>query len=151
VTGVCSTANLELVKSLRADVAIDYTREDFTNTSQTYDVIFDAVGKSSFSRCKSALKEKGIYLVTVPKLAALLQMAWTPMMRGKMVRIEGAPAKIENLLFLKELIEAKKLETVIDRRYPLEQIAEAFRYVEQGHKKENVVITDSPMNTSFEG
>jgi NADPH:quinone reductase-like Zn-dependent oxidoreductase len=141
VTGVCSTTNLELVESLGADHVIDYTREDFTKAGQTYDVIFDAVGKSSFSRCKRALKDKGIYLVTVPKLAALLQTAWTPMMRGKTVKMEGAPAKVENLIFLKELIEAGKLRTVIDRRYPLEQTAEAFRYVEKGHKKGNVVIT----------
>jgi len=141
VTGVCSTTNLEMVKSLGADQVIDYTKEDFTKTGQTYDVIFDAVGKSSFSRCKSSLKKNGIYLVTIPKLAALLQMLWTSIIGSKKVKIEGAPAKVENLLFLKELIEAGKLKTVIDRRYPLEQTAEAFRYVEQGHKKGNVVIT----------
>jgi NADPH:quinone reductase-like Zn-dependent oxidoreductase len=141
VTGVCSTTNLEMVKSLGADNVIDYTKEDFTKTGQTYDVIFDAVGKSSFSRCKSSLKKGGIYLVTVPKLAALLQMLWTSRIGSKKVKMEGAPAKVENLLFLKELIEAGKLKTVIDRRYPLEQTAEAFRYVEQGHKKGNVVIT----------
>jgi len=141
VTGVCSTKNLEMVKSLGADKVIDYTKEDFTKTGQTYDVIFDAVGKSSFSRCKSSLNKEGIYLVTVPKLAALLQMLWTSRIGGKKVKMEGAPAKVENLLFLKELIEAGKLKTVIDRRYPLEQTAEAFRYVEKGHKKGNVVIT----------
>jgi NADPH:quinone reductase-like Zn-dependent oxidoreductase len=140
VTGVCSTRNLEMVKSLGADKVIDYTEEDFTKTGQTYDVVFDAVAKSSFSRCKSSLKENGIYLVTVPKLAALLQMVWTLKMGRKKVKIEGAPAKLENLLFLKELIEAGKLKTVIDRRYPLDQTAEAFRYVEKGHKKGNVAI-----------
>ena len=141
VTGVCSTTNLEMVKSLGADKVIDYTKEDFTQTGQTYDVIFDAVGKSSFSRCKSSLNEEGLYLITVPKLAALLQMLWTLRIGSKKVKIEGAPAKVGNLLFLKELFEAGKLKTVIDRRYPLEQTAEAFRYVEQGHKKGNVVIT----------
>jgi 2-desacetyl-2-hydroxyethyl bacteriochlorophyllide A dehydrogenase len=141
VTGVCSTTNLEMVKSLGADRVIDYTKEDFTKSGQTYDVIFDAVGKSSFSRCTSSLKEKGIYLVTLPKLVVLLQMLWTSIVGSKKVKMEGAPAKVENLLFLKELIEAGHLRTVIDRRYPLERTAEAFRYVERGHKKGNVVIT----------
>jgi NADPH:quinone reductase-like Zn-dependent oxidoreductase len=139
------------VRSLGADVVIDYTRGDFTKTGQRYDVIFDAVGKSSFSRCRNSLKKSGIYLDTLPRLATLLQMLWTSVVGSKKVKMEGAPARIENLLFLKELLEAGKLKTVIDRRYPLEQIAEAFRYVEQGHKKGNVVITVNPMNTSFEG
>jgi NADPH:quinone reductase-like Zn-dependent oxidoreductase len=140
VTGVCSTTNLEMVKSLGADKVIDYTKEDFTKSGETYDVIFDAVGKSSFSRCKSSLKKNGIYLDTLPRLATLLQMLWTSRIGSKKVKMEGAPAKVENLLFLKELIEAGKLKTVVDRHYPLEQTAEAFRYVEKGHKKGNVVI-----------
>jgi NADPH:quinone reductase-like Zn-dependent oxidoreductase len=146
VTGVCSTTNLEMVKSLGADNVIDYTKEDFTQSGQTYDVIFDAVAKSSFSRCKNSLKDDGIYLVTVPKLAVFLQILWTSMIGSKKVKLEGAPAKIENLLYLKELIEAGKLSTVIDRRYPLEQIPEAFKYVEAGHKKGNVVINVVPNN-----
>jgi NADPH:quinone reductase-like Zn-dependent oxidoreductase len=141
VTGVCSTTNLELVKSLGADHVVDYTKEDFTKAGQTYDVIFDAVAKSSFSRCKNSLKKDGIYLVTVPKLAVLFQMLWTSKIGSQKVKMEGAPAKVENLFFLKELVEAGKLKTVIDRRYPLEQTAEAFKYVETGHKKGNVVIT----------
>jgi NADPH:quinone reductase-like Zn-dependent oxidoreductase len=141
VTGVCSTANVEMVKSLGADQVIDYTKEDFTQTGQTYDVVFDTVAKSSFSRCKSSLKKNGIYLVTIPKLAVLLQILWTSIIGSKKVKMGGAPAIIENLLFLKELIEAGKLKTVIDKRYPLDQTAEAFRYVEKGHKKGNVVIT----------
>ena len=141
VTGVCSTTNVELVKSLGADKVIDYTKQDFTNTGQTYDVIFDAVGKSSFSRCKSSLKKKGIYLVTLPKLAVLLQMVWTSIIGSKRVKMGDAVGKLENLLFLKDLAEAGKLRAVIDRRYPLGQTAEAFRYVEKGHKKGNVVIT----------
>ena len=141
VTGVCSTTNLELVKSLGADKVIDYTQQDFTRSGETYDVIFDAVGKSSFSRCKSSLKENGVYLVTVPKATVLFQTLWTSKVGTKRVKMEGAPARLDNLIFLKELIEAGELGTVIDRRYPLEQIAEAFRYVEKGHKKGNVVIT----------
>jgi NADPH:quinone reductase-like Zn-dependent oxidoreductase len=146
VTGVCSTTNLELVKSLGADKVFDYTKEDFTKTGQAYDIIFDAVGRSSFSRCKRSLKEKGIYLTTVPTLAILLQMLWTSMVGSKKARIaftglRPSREKAKDLIFLKELIEAGKIKSVIDRRYPLEQIAEAHRYVEQGHKKGNVVIT----------
>ena len=141
VTGVCSTTNLEMVKSLGADQVIDYTREDFTKNGQTYDVIFDAVNKSSFLRCKSSLKEKGIYLVTMPSLAFLLQTLWASMVGDKKVINGSRLATVEDLLFFNELFEAGKLKVVIDRRYPLEQIAEAFRYVEKGHKKGNVVIT----------
>jgi len=141
VTGVCSTTNVELVKSLGADKVIDYTKEDFTQSGETYDVILDAVSKSSFLRCKSSLKKKGIYLVTLPTLGFLLQMLWTSMVGDKKVRNGSRPATVEDLLFFKELIEAGKIKPVIDRSYPLEQTAEAFRYVEQGHKKGNVVIT----------
>ncbi len=146
VTGVCSTANLELVKSLGADKVIDYTKEDFSKSGQTYDIIFDAVGKSSFSRCKSSLKKRGIYLTTVPTLAILLQMLWTSKIGSKKAMImftglRSSSEKTEDLIFLKELIEAGKIKPVIDRRYPLEQTAEAHRYVDKGHKKGNVVIT----------
>jgi NADPH:quinone reductase-like Zn-dependent oxidoreductase len=147
VTGVCSTTNMELVKSLGADKVIDYTQQDFTESGETYDVVFDAVGKSSFSRCKSSLKENGIYLATVPEATVLFQTLWTSKVGTKRVKMEGAPARLDNLIFLKELIEAGHLGTVIDRRYPLEQIAEAFRYVEKGHKKGNVVITVVHNNT----
>jgi len=134
------------VKSLGADRVIDYTKEDFTQNGETYDIIFDAVGKSSFSRCKSSLKQKGIYLSTVPSLGIILQMLWTSMVGSKKAKFSttgtrSASEKTEDLIFLKELIEAGKIKSVIDRRYPLEQIAEAHRYVEKGHKKGNVVIT----------
>ena len=138
VTGVCSTANLELVKSLGADSVIDYTKQDFTQSGETYDVVFDAVIKTSFSRCKSSLKQRGIYLtVDFP----LLQALWTSMIGSKKVVFGIAPKRTEDLIFLKKLIEAGKIKAVIDRCYPLEQIAEAHRYVETGHKKGNVVIT----------
>jgi len=141
VTGVCSTTNLEMVKSLGADKVIDYTKEDFTKSGETYDVIFDAVRKTSFSRCKGLLKQKGIYLTTDMGPTLLLHMLWTSMSGNKKVISGISSHTSEDLGFLKELIEAGKLKSVIDRRYPLEQIVEAHGYVEKGHKKGNVVIT----------
>jgi NADPH:quinone reductase-like Zn-dependent oxidoreductase len=143
VTGVCSTSNLEMVKSLGADQVIDYTQEDFTKNGQTYDVIFDAVGKSSYSRCKDSLKQRGVYLTTAPTPGIMLQMLWTSKIGSKKAIFTAAGLKQskENLAFLKDLFETGKIKSVIDRRFPLEQIAEAHRYVEKGHKKGNVVIT----------
>ncbi len=154
VTGVCSTTNLELVKSLGADKVIDYTKEDFTRSGQTYDIIFDAVGKSSFSRCKGSLKQRGIYLTTVPTLPLLLQMLWTSKIGSKKAAIvfsgfRSSSEKTKDLIILKELIEAGKIKPVIDRRYPLEQTAEAHRYVEKGQKTGNVVITVVGSNQNF--
>ena len=147
VTGVCSTTNLEMVKSLGADRVIDYTKEDFTQNGQTYDLIFDAVGKRSFLSCKSSLTQAGVYLsIVTPTLPLLLQMLWTSKIGSKKALfvstgLRPPNEKIKDLIFLKELIEKGKIKSVIDRRYPLEQIAEAHKYVEKGHKKGNVIIT----------
>ncbi len=141
VTGVCSTTNLEMVKSLGADKVIDYTKEDFTKSGQTYDIIYETVGKSSFSRNMSSLKKKGIYLAGNAGLLQMVQMLWASMIGSKKVIFGPAPERKEDLIFLKGLVEAGKIKPVIDRRYPLEQMAEAHRYVETGHKKGNVVIT----------
>jgi len=136
VTGVCSTANIELVESLGADKVIDYTQEDFTKNGQACDIIFDAVRKTSYSRCKNSLKKQGVYVtVDWPLLTAL----WTSIASSRKV-VFGIASRIEDLDLLRDLIEAGKLRTIIDRSYPLEQIAEAHRYVEKGHKKGNVVI-----------
>ena len=141
VTGVCSTKNLEMVKSLGADKVIVYTVEDFSTKGETYDVIFEAVDKSSFAACMRVLKENGVYLnVTIP--VPSMQMLWAKMTSGKkLVLGESLPETAVDLIFLKELVEAGKLKPVIDRCYPLEQIVEAHRYVDKGHKKGNVVIT----------
>ncbi len=141
VTGVCSTTNGEMVKSLGAGKVIDYTQGDFTQNGETYDFILDVIGKSSFSSCRNSLKQKGLYLAVAGGLREFVQMAWTKVAGGKKVLAGPAPDRKEDLIFLKELIEAGKIKPVIDRRYPLEQIAEAHRYVDKGHKKGNVVIT----------
>jgi NADPH:quinone reductase-like Zn-dependent oxidoreductase len=141
VTGVCSTTNLEMVKSIGADKVIDYSKEDFPKNGETYDIIFDTVSKSSFSFCKSSLKQKGVYLVTVPTLAIILQMLWTSMVGGKKLIFGGENRKAEDLVFLKDLIEAGNIKSVIDKTYSMEQIVDAHRYVDKGHKKGNVVIT----------
>lgn len=146
VTGVCSSTNVDLVTSLGADKVIDYTEEDFTNNGETYDIIFDTVGKSSFSRCKGSLKANGCYLPTVGLINHIL-MLWTSITGGKKVITGMSIEKRAALIFLRELIEAGKLKSVIDRRYPLEQIAAAHRYVDKGHKKGNVVITVGHTNT----
>jgi len=141
VTGVCSTTNLEMVKSLGADKVIDYTQEDFSKSGETYDIIFDTVGKISFSGCIRSLKKKGIYLIGNPTLSRIVRGLWASMTSSKKVKFGLAVARNEHLIFIKELIEAGKIKSVIDRRYPLEQTAEAHRYVETGHKKGNAVIT----------
>ena len=140
VTGVCSTANVELVKSLGADQVIDYTQEDFARNGETYDVIFDAVGKATYSDCMRALKNDGTYLQAVAAPGISLRMRWTSMTSRKKLVGGGPPPKSEDLVFLQELIEAGKLKPVIDRCYPLEHIVEAHRYVDTGRKKGNVVI-----------
>ena len=142
VTGVCSTGNLELVKSLGAHNVIDYTKTDFTQNGQTYDFIFDTVvGKLSFSDVKNSLKPEGAYLAVAGGLRELVQMGWTALRSGKKVLGGPAPEHKEALTYLSELIEAGKIRPVIDRRYPLARTAEAHRYVDAGHKKGNVVIT----------
>jgi NADPH:quinone reductase-like Zn-dependent oxidoreductase len=147
VTAVCSGANLDLVKSWGADKAIDYTKTDFTKTGHTYDIIFDAIGKSSFSRCKGSLTKKGLYLSTVPTLGLMLQVLRTAF-GGKKAKFAtaGLMQNKANFNFLKELFEEGKLNAVIDRRYSLEQIAEAHNYVDKGHKKGNVVIKLDALN-----
>ena len=141
VTGVCSTPRLEFVKSLGADKVIDYAKEDFTQSGETYDLIFDILGKSSFSGCKSSLKQNGRYLLASFKMKQLFQMLWTSMIGSKRVICALAIDKQEDLILIKELIEAGKIKSVIDRRYPLEQMVEAHRYIEKGQKTGNVVIT----------
>ncbi|MGG2065410.1 NAD(P)-dependent alcohol dehydrogenase [Bacillus sp. S14(2024)] len=140
VTGVCSTTNLELVKSLGADQVIDYTTEDFSRTDEKYDVIFEAVNKSSFSACMKVLKKDGTYINVTEPLPSL-QMLWTKLTSSKKLLLSrNPPETAEALHFLKELVEMGKLKVVIDRYYEFEEIVEAHRYVEKGHKKGNVII-----------
>ncbi|MBL7176415.1 MAG: NAD(P)-dependent alcohol dehydrogenase [Desulfobacteraceae bacterium] len=141
VTGVCSGANVKLVKSLGADKVIDYTKEDFTKTGP-YDIIFDTVGKSPFSGSIRTLKKNGFYLRAVHiALSPIVQGLWTTMTSSKKVIGGVAHERTEDLVFLRDLVDAGKIKPVIDRTYPLEQIAEAHSYVEKGQKTGNVVIT----------
>ncbi|WP_175639253.1 NAD(P)-dependent alcohol dehydrogenase [Metabacillus schmidteae] len=140
VTGVCSTANLELVKSLGADKVIDYTAEDFSSKGESYDVIFEAVNKSSFSACMKVLKKGGTYINVTEPLPDD-QMLWTHLTSSKKLLLSrNAPETSEALDFLKELVENEKLKVVVDRYYEFDEIVEAHRYVEKGHKIGNVVV-----------
>jgi NADPH:quinone reductase-like Zn-dependent oxidoreductase len=143
VTGVSSTGNLDLVKSLGADEVVDYTREDFSKAGRVYDIVFDTVGKSGFRRSMRALKRGGVYARaagTLWLLSSMLVGLWTSL-TGNVKVIGGLVHRAPgDQSFLKELIEAGKLRTVIDRRYSLDQIAEAHQYAEAGHKKGNVVV-----------
>ena len=141
VTAVDSTAKLEMLHSIGADHTIDYTQADFTKNGQTYDLIFDVVGKSPYSRSIKSLKQNGVYLIANPQLSKMVRGKWTSTSSSKKVVLETTVQKIEDLIFLRELIEAGKIKTVIDRHYPLEQTADAHRYVETGQKKGNVIIT----------
>lgn len=146
VTGVCSEPNIALVRSLGADAVIDYTAEDFTDTGHRYDIIFDTVGKSSFARCRQALEPDGVYLTTVPSFAIYPQMLLTSRGRGKKAIIAAAglrpdTEKTDCLILLKHLLEAGTITPVVDRTYPLDQIAQAHHYVDTGRKKGSVVLT----------
>lgn len=141
VTGVCGTPRLEYVKSLGADHVIDYTKDDFTRNGETYDLIFDVLGRGSFSKFRNSLAPDGRYLLASFKMKQLLQMVWTKLSGGKKVMCVLSPQSREDLERLKELIEAGRIKAVIDRTFPLERVAEAHRYVENGHKQGNVVIT----------
>ena len=145
VTGVCSTHNIGLVKSLGADKVIDYTQEDFTKNGEQYDIIFDTVGKSSYSACKKSLTQKGIYLSAVLDFNLFTQMVWTSMFNGKKAKSSATgmlPVKerLSYFMELKELLRTTKIKTVIDTSYPLSRVSEAHKYVEKGHKKGSVVI-----------
>lgn len=141
VTGVCSSANVELVRSLGASHVIDYTEEDFTQNGESYDVIVDTVGTAPFSRSKASLKEGGRLLMVLAGLPEMLQIPWASMTSSKKVIAGPAAGRAEDLRFLAGLAEAGEFKPVIDRRYPLEQIVEAHRYVDTGRKRGNVVIT----------
>ena len=145
VTAVCSTSNLEMVTSLGADQVIDYTTTDFTKLDQMYDIVFDTVGKVSFGQCKSSLTHDGIFLEAGFSAGILGRMIWTSMFgrkKAKMVATGLRPPgeKLKDLDLLKKLLESGEIRPVLDRIYPLEQIAEAHAYVEKGHKKGNVAI-----------
>jgi NADPH:quinone reductase-like Zn-dependent oxidoreductase len=144
VTGVCSTANVELVRSLGATQVIDYTKEDFTRNGETYDVIVDTVGTAPFSRSKDSLREGGRLLLVLSGLPDMLQIPWVSMTSSKKIIAGPAAGRVEDLRFLAELAQAGEFRPVIDRRYPFEQIAEAHRYVDTGRKKGNVIITLGP-------
>ncbi|MCL5410866.1 MAG: NAD(P)-dependent alcohol dehydrogenase [Patescibacteria group bacterium] len=141
VTGVCGSPRLKFVKSLGADKVIDYTKEDFTKNGETYDLIFDILGRSSFSRCKDSLKQKGRYLLSSFKMKQLFQMLWTSIFGSKKVICAIAPCGVEDLMSVKELIEKGKIKIIINKRFILEQAAQAHKYVEEGRKQGYVVIT----------
>jgi NADPH:quinone reductase-like Zn-dependent oxidoreductase len=148
VTGVDSTRKLDMLRSIGADEVIDYTQVDFTKSGETYDFILDVVIKSSFSGSIRSLRQNGRYLIANPRLSQMVRGQWTSMTSSKKVIFGAAHPKSEDLVFLKDLIEAGKIISVVDRRYPLEQAVEAHRYVETGQKAGNVVITVEHENST---
>jgi NADPH:quinone reductase-like Zn-dependent oxidoreductase len=147
VIAVDSGIKLDMLQSIGADRVIDYTQEDFTKSGETYDVIFDIVGKTSFSRCIKSLKQNGTYLLANPTLIKMVRGKWVSMRSSKKAISGVADYNVEDLIFLKELIEQGKIKSVIDKRYPLEETAEAHNYVDTGNKIGNVVITINPVNS----
>ena len=141
VTAVCSGANVELVKSLGADRVIDYTSEDFTRSGKTYDLIFDVIGGTTFDHCKNSLKPNGVFLQNIMDLTDIVRVLWTSIASRKRIKGGVGINNLERMSYIAELATAGKLRPVIDRSYPLERTSEAFKYVEQGHKKGNIVIT----------
>jgi NADPH:quinone reductase-like Zn-dependent oxidoreductase len=141
VTAVDSTRKLDMLRSIGADQVIDYTQEDFTKSGEIYDVIFDVVGTISISQSARSLSQNGTYLLANPRMSQMAGGLWTRMTSPKKVVMKAASGTTDDLIFLKELIEQGKIKSVIDRTYPLEQIAEAHRYVEKGGKQGNLVIT----------
>ncbi len=148
VTAVDSAGKLDMLRSIGADHVIDYAQEDFTKRGKTYDVIFDVVGKASFSGCLRSLTHNGRYLIANPRLSKMVRGLWTSVRSSKKVIVGAANHTVEDLIFLKGLIEAGKLKAVIDRRFSLQQTAEAHRYVETGQKMGNVVIAVEHVNTT---
>jgi NADPH:quinone reductase-like Zn-dependent oxidoreductase len=141
VTAVDSAEKLEMLRSLGADQVIDYTKEDFTKRGETYDVIFDVIGKAPYSRSIRSLKQNGRYLLANPRLAAMIRGLWTSKTSSKIVITQVADHNTEDLITLRDLVEAGVIKSVIGKRYPLEQMAEAHRYVETGAKQGNLIIT----------
>jgi 2-desacetyl-2-hydroxyethyl bacteriochlorophyllide A dehydrogenase len=141
VTGVCSRKNTELVESLGADRVIDYTTQDFTKNAVQYDIIFDAVGKQSFSQCKKVLQPNGVYVTTLPSTESLVQSAITFVLPGQKAKLIVAQSNSQDLAYLKDLITADKVRTVIDRTFPLSELAEAHTYSEAGHAVGKIIIT----------
>ncbi len=141
VTGVDSTKKLDMLRSIGAGHVIDYTKEDFTKSGKAYDLILDVIGKSPFSGSMRSLKQNGRYLIANPRPSQIVRRLFASKSGGRKVIFGKARSNTKDLVFLKELIEAGKIKAVIDRVYPLEQVAEAHRYVEEGNKKGQVVIT----------
>ena len=141
VTGVCGTPRMDFVRSLGADHVIDHTKEDFTENGETYDVIYDILGKSTFARCRGSLKNNGTYLCASFKSGKLIQMLWTKFFGGKKMVCAFAGERPEDLAFFKNLAEGGKVIAIIDRTFPMEKANEAHRYVEDGNKKGHVALT----------
>jgi NADPH:quinone reductase-like Zn-dependent oxidoreductase len=141
VTGVCSGGNVELVKSLGADHVIDYTQDDFTKSGKSYDIIVDTAGTAPYARCKGSLKEGGRLLLVLAALPDILPVAWVSLTTSKRIIAGPAAERADDVRLLAELAASGELKPVIDREYPFEQIADAHRYVDAGHKKGSVVVT----------